>query len=168
MVESVDTPDLKSCGQQWPCRFDPGSGHLNKSLTAVCYRGFLFCLPCPQFGRATQRRKTLCRPQGRKHAGHTATHKKTYTTKAQTPGIAFAALTAQTAGLHSPESTAAMFRGDPVPGLSEGASCRMADLLCRTGLFSAVFNSPAAATRKIQSRCRCRHERNVYKKYQKS
>ena len=25
MVESVDTPDLKSCGQQWPCRFDPGS-----------------------------------------------------------------------------------------------------------------------------------------------
>ena len=24
MVELVDTPDLKSCGQQWPCRFDPG------------------------------------------------------------------------------------------------------------------------------------------------
>ena len=76
MVESVDTPDLKSCGQQWPCRFDPGSGYLKKSLIAVCYRGFLFCLPCPQFGRATQRRKALCRPQGRKHAGHTATHKK--------------------------------------------------------------------------------------------
>lgn len=31
MVESVDTPDLKSCGQQWPCRFDPGSGYQEKS-----------------------------------------------------------------------------------------------------------------------------------------
>lgn len=30
MVESVDTPDLKSCGQQWPCRFDPGSGYQQK------------------------------------------------------------------------------------------------------------------------------------------
>ena len=30
MVESVDTPDLKSCGQQWPCRFDPGSGYHEK------------------------------------------------------------------------------------------------------------------------------------------
>ena len=25
MVESVDTPDLKSCGQQWPCGFDSRS-----------------------------------------------------------------------------------------------------------------------------------------------
>ena len=68
--------------------FKCGSGYLKKSLTAVCYRGFLFCLPCPQFGRATQRRKALCRPQGRKHAGHTATHKKTYTAdrRASLPG----------------------------------------------------------------------------------
>ena len=25
MVEQVDTPDLKSCGQQWPCGFDSRS-----------------------------------------------------------------------------------------------------------------------------------------------
>ena len=34
MVVSVDTPDLKSCGQQWPCRFDPGSGYQQKSQMA--------------------------------------------------------------------------------------------------------------------------------------
>ncbi len=27
MVELVDTQDLKSCGQKWPCGFDPRSGY---------------------------------------------------------------------------------------------------------------------------------------------
>ena len=27
MVELVDTQDLKSCGQKWPCGFDSRSGY---------------------------------------------------------------------------------------------------------------------------------------------
>ncbi len=37
MVKSVDTRDLKSLGQQWPCRFDSGLGH-------QLPRGFLWCI----------------------------------------------------------------------------------------------------------------------------
>ena len=43
MVESVDTPDLKSCGQQWPCRFDPGSGYQKKSQTVALQLFGIFC-----------------------------------------------------------------------------------------------------------------------------
>lgn len=50
MVESVDTPDLKSCGQQWPCRFDPGSGYQQKKSQKASTVVWDFAFgPQPQF-----------------------------------------------------------------------------------------------------------------------
>ena len=37
MVESVDTPDLKSCDQKWSCRFDPGSGYTAKTFAVLAF-----------------------------------------------------------------------------------------------------------------------------------
>ncbi len=37
MVESVDTPDLKSCDQKWSCRFDPGSGYTAKTFVVLAF-----------------------------------------------------------------------------------------------------------------------------------
>ena len=40
VVELVDTQDLKSCGQQWPYRFNSDPGHFLERLFAES----LFCL----------------------------------------------------------------------------------------------------------------------------
>ena len=34
VVELVDTQDLKSCGQQWPYRFNSDPGHIKATLVA--------------------------------------------------------------------------------------------------------------------------------------
>ena len=44
MVESVDTPDLKSCGQQWPCGFDSRSEYGPTANLAISGR-FYFHRP---------------------------------------------------------------------------------------------------------------------------
>lgn len=47
MVESVDTPDLKSCDQQWSCGFNSRSEYIDNQLKAcnlLNYKPlFLFC-----------------------------------------------------------------------------------------------------------------------------
>ena len=67
VVELVDTQDLKSCGQQWPYRFNSDPGHfLEATLSRVAF--FVLCICTYRKSGVGSRELVACLPAGRSTA----------------------------------------------------------------------------------------------------